>query len=139
MAATATPSKVKVPRVRQPSPFRPAIKVTVSVHKSTENFHGTAPELSAIISSALGSEYAVRTISRTRNVPGGKAAGPASLMVYVAPRGFEFAKTGERGVRLDAETASILRDIAAQMGLDPNDSASIIAVAKALAQKAATK
>ena len=139
MAATATPSKVKVPRVRQPSPFRPTVKVTVSVHKSTDDFHGTAPELSYILTEALGSAYAVRTISRTRKVAGGKAAGPTSLMVYVAPRGFEFAKTGERGVRLDAETANLLRDIASQMGLDPNDSASIVAIAKALAQKAATK
>ena len=59
-------------------------------------------------------------------------------MVYVAPQGFEFpsATAAKGGVRLDKDTADMLRGIAAAMGLDPSKPESIMAVAKALAAKA---
>lgn len=134
MADTAT--KAKVTRNRAPSPFAPKLKVTISAHAETTP-DASAQSIGELFATTFGDSYSVRTVSRSRISKSGKAAtGPASLMVYIAPKGYEFAKTGERGVRLDSETANLLRAVAAQMGLDPNDSASIVAVAKALAHKA---
>ena len=132
MAATATTTKTRA--ARQPSAFHPTVKVTVLSHGSI--IAPTVTEVSDILSSAYPT-LVVRAIHRTR-AAGGVNKVPA-LSVYLAPLGYEFAKVAERGVRLPSDIADMLRGIASSMGLDPNDSASLVAVAKALATKASAK
>lgn len=140
-ATDATATTAKATRNRKPSPFAPVTRVTFAVHGDVDNAGFLPTALGTMLSETFG-EYSVRTVSRTRTAKGGKAkaaSGPASLMVYIAPEGYKYAATTERGIRLDSETANLLRGVAESMGLDPNDSASIIAVAKALAAKATAK
>lgn len=112
MAATA-----KTTRNRQPSPFTPTVKVTVSYHKSIIS-NGTTPvQIGEDIADAERSrtpdpdEYATRVVSRSRvKADGSHSEGPASVMVYVAPKGYEFAAA-------KAESAmAILKRIAADRG-----------------------
>jgi hypothetical protein len=126
--------KVKVKRTRKPSSFVPATRVTVSVHKDA-GVDASAAHLAQLLDGVYGTDFAVRTISRSRKSKK-SFGGPANLMVYIAPKGYNFATApAERGVRIGADTANIIRGLAAQMGLDPNDSASIEAVLKTLAAK----
>lgn len=130
--ATATAPKAK--RNRKPSAFSPKIRVTLSSHAEVGNLSVT--EVGQALTDYF-SDFAVRTVSRTRKArKAGSTGGPANLMVYIAPAGFTWAAAAERGVRLDAETAGLLRQIAETAGLDPNDPAAIVQVAKMLAQKA---
>ena len=138
-AATAKAATTSgLPRAtRQPSAFHPTVRCTVLVHSSVDSpVTGSLNAIKDLFEQEYGDAYAVRAVSRTRNT--GKAhTGPATLAVYIAPQGYEFAKASvERGVRLDADTANLLRSVAAKMGLDPSDPASIMAVAQALAKKA---
>lgn len=138
MGSTAqnTAAGDKATRTRAASPFKATVKATIAVHNESDA-DATVAAIGQVLSDHFGTGYAVRTVSRSRATKSGKpSAGPASLMVYIAPTGYEFPKAGERGVRLDADTANLLRGIASRMGLDPNDPASIVAVAKALAAKA---
>jgi hypothetical protein len=117
--------------------------VTVAVHADLDGSIANTSALAEMLTEAFG-PLSVRAVSRTRTAKGkapkvDAAKGPASLMVYVAPEGYKYAAAAERGVRLDSETANLLRGVAESMGLDPNDPASIVAVAKALAQKASGK
>ena len=132
MATAETATKARA--ARKPSPFTPTVKVTVTVHSSIDPLEAGVSIVGDIFEKVYGPSFAVRAVSRSR---GDSHEGPPSLMVYLAPKGYEFPKSTERGVRLDAETANLLRGIASSMGLDPNDSASIVAVAKALALKVA--
>jgi hypothetical protein len=141
MASTAPAAKGT--RTRTPSPFTPQTRVTVSTHNDIDGSEANTSALGELLKESFeGSGFAVRLVSRirknrkTKSGQTGTASGPSSLMVYVAPSGFKFATVAERGVRLDSETAKLLRSVAEKMGLDPNDPASIVAVAKALAQKA---
>ena len=132
----ATNGKAAIKRTRQPSPFTPQVKVTVSTHENVGGTSATTAELGSSLESYFKSKgFATRAVSRSR-----KGSGPntiPSLMIYVAPQGHVWTATpSERGVRLDAETAKLLRGVAESMGLDANDPQSIIAVAKALATKA---
>lgn len=139
MVTGTVAAPVKARRNRKASQFRSAVKATVSIHKDADIFASPA-EVGDVLATHFGESFAVRVVSRSRTTKSGMpSASPASVMVYIAPLGYEFAATKERGVRLDAETAGILRTLAAGMGLDPNDSASILAVAKALAAKATAK
>src|SRR5450830_1439075 len=133
MAATAT---VKTRAARTPSQFKPTCKVTVLVHGSASAPDATVTGIATLFEQSF-SGLAVRAVHRTR-AAGGAGKVP-SLSVYLAPLGYEFAKVAERGVRLPSDIADMLRGIASSMGLDPNDSASLVAVAKALATKATTK
>lgn len=120
---------------RQPSPFEATTKVTVLVHKDCEALDASVTSLSSLFNAEYSDAYAVRSVHRTRAM-GGPDKVP-SLSVYIAPKGYEFAKQAEaRGVRLDSSVADLLRAVASKMGLDPSDPASINAVAKALASKA---
>ena len=135
MVESTASGKAKVTRNRKPSLFAPAHRVTLAYHADV------APKTLTELTEEFEVAYAplaVRVVSHTRARKAGSkaAAGPTAVMVYVAPEGYKFAATGERGVRLDSETANLLRAVAQSMGLDPNDSASIVAVAKALATKA---
>lgn len=127
----------KVTRTRKPSSFAPRVKVTLNVHSES-----TADVTTTSLGASLKAFYeaqgaAVRVVSRSRKSATGKpSAGPSNLMVYIAPAGHTFAAVAERGVRLDSETAKMLRAFAEKMGLDPNDPASITAVARALVSKA---
>lgn len=136
---------VKAKRTRTPSPFTPRTRVTVSVHNDgVDTDTGNTTSLGEALTELFTSQgYAVRLVSRVRKARKspktgltGTPKGPSTLMVYVAPSGYKFAATVERGVRLDSETAKLLRAVAEKMGLDPNDPASLSAVAKALATKA---
>ncbi len=133
MAATAT---VKTRATRTPSQFKANVKVTILTHASIASVDGVA-EVAKLFEDTYSGTCAVRAVHRTR-AAGGADKVP-SLSVYLAPLGYEFAKVAERGVRLPSDIADMLRGIASSMGLDPNDSASIVAVAKALATKATTK
>ena len=136
--ATATADKPKQTRNRKPSAFSPRVRVTISTHADVTDV--TATEAQEAITKAFGEKYAVRAVSRTRKTKTGKpSAGPANVMVYIAPQGFTFAASAERGVRLDAETANLLREAAAKLGVDANDPAGLIAVAKALASNVLSK
>lgn len=134
MTATAPAATT---RTRTASPFHPILKVTISRHEDATQASATPDEIGKVLAAAFPG-YSCKAVSRSRAAAAGsvKKAGPASLMLYVAPAGHTFAKTAERGVRLDAETANLLRTIAADAGFDPSDSASLLAVAKALASKA---
>jgi hypothetical protein len=140
MAATAPSTK----RTRTPSPFTPQTRITVSTHSDVDASEANTSTLGELLQESFqGSGFSVRLVSRIRKARKsrktgltGTASGPSSLMVYVAPEGYKFATQAERGVRLDSETAKLLRSVAEKMGLDPNDPASIVAVAKALATKA---
>jgi len=140
----ATTTAAKAPRkARTPSAFHPTTRVTVSVHADVDSNIANTTALSEIFTDAFSeSGYSIRLVSRVRKARKsrktglvGTASGPSSLMVYLAPEGFKFATTAERGVRLDADTAKLLRMVAEKMGLDPNDPASLGAVAVALAQR----
>jgi hypothetical protein len=91
--------------------------------------------LAELLQSTFGSDYAVRAVSRSRNA-GGTNKVP-SLSVYIAPKGYEFAKTAEPGgVRTNKDAADILFAAAVKMGLDTSDrSAAINAAGIALAKK----
>ncbi len=123
-------------RTRKPSPFKPTARITVSIHGSAAEAQNNG-ELIAADLAASYEGFATRVVHRTRE-GAGKDSIP-SYMVYVAPQGYEFATAtaGKGGVRLDKDTADLLRTVAASMGLDPTDSASIAKVAKALAAKVA--
>lgn len=144
MTTETTTTTAKATRNRKPSPFTPAVKVTISVHNDATGVDVTSTALETMLNETYGEGHVTRTVSgRTRTVkakPGKvvktKPAGPVSVMYYIAPEGYKFAAATERGVRLDSDTAKLLRAVAEKMGLDPNDPASIGAVAKALAQKA---
>ena len=142
MAAIATTPKASatsgLPRAtRQPSAFHPTVKVTVLAHGSVNASDASLAYIQDVLTGAYTSEYAVRAVHRTRAAGGANKV--PSLSVYLAPLGYEFAKVAERGVRLPSDVADLLRSVAASMGLDPNDSASLVAVAKALASKASAK
>ncbi len=142
MAGTATTIKASVtsglPRAtRQPSAFHPTVKVTVLAHGSIDPSAATLAYIQDVITAPYVGNLAVRAVHRTRAAGGANKV--PSLSVYLAPLGYEFAKVAERGVRLPSDIADMLRGIAASMGLDPNDSASLVAVAKALATKASAK
>lgn len=139
--ATAT-APAEGTRKRTPSPFTPSIRATISVHTKA-NGAASVDAIGQDLQSLFSDDYAVRIVTRARKSGISKRTGlpftgkgPASVMVYVAPKGYVFPSQTSRGVRLDVETADLLRKVASSMGLDPNDSASIIAVAKALAEKA---
>lgn len=147
-ATNGTATAAKTPRKpRTPSPFTPKTRVTIAVHNDVTTDAADTTKLSETLTSAFESAgLAVRIVSRTRkprkSTKTGKVAakstGPSTMMVYLADKDFKFATTAERGVRLDSDTAKLLRQVAETMGLDPNDPASIVAVAKALAVKATT-
>jgi hypothetical protein len=123
---------------RQPSPFHDIARVTVKVHDAAVIDVADDPQtLGQVLAEYLGEGLAVRVVHRAKANTKGTSAPSAS--VYIAPAGYAF--TAQRkaggGVRLDADTAEMLRGLASDMGLDPNDSASIVAVARALARKAA--
>ena len=108
MAATA-----KSTRNRQPSPFEPTVKVTVSLHKSTDADPSPLAIGEAIAGWMAGPDqtYATRVVSRSRvKSDGSHASGPASVMVYVAPKGYEFAAAKTESAM------TILKGIAADKG-----------------------
>lgn len=142
---TAVLTDEAVRKTRTPSPFKPAARVTISLH---HDVHQDAlmgiSDVPTTVADDFGQRgFATRIVTRERKPRKSRKtgqllppSGPWPVMIYVAPEGFEFTHAVERGVRLDSETARLLRSVAERMGLDPNDPASISAVAKALAQKA---
>jgi hypothetical protein len=113
--ATATKStKPAVKRTRKPTPFNPSLRVTVSVHKEAD--FSTASVADTLGRAIEKAGFAVRVNQRARR-KGSSGVGPQSAMVYVAPQGYEFASEKERGVRLNAETANLLRPIAEAAGI----------------------
>ncbi len=119
-------------KTRQPSPFKNVAKINVMVHSDAKNGISNDSLTAAIAAQYKG--LTTRVTHRTR--AGGAKTGIPSYSVYVGPEGFEFPKSGPRGVRLSADVAALLRGVAQTMGLDPSDPAAIETVAKALAQKA---
>lgn len=139
-----TEAAVKTRKSRTPSPFTPKTRVTVSVHNAVATDSASTTAISEALRELFTTDgLSVRIVSRVRKARKsrktgivGTVSGPSSVMVYVAAADYKFATAAERGVRLDSETAKLLRMVAEKMGLDPNDPASISAVARALAQKA---
>lgn len=142
-SATAPADKPKAKRTRKPSAFSPKVRATISIHSAVPDDFSAASVLETSLGEwAKEKGLAFRFVSgRTRKTKtGAPAKGPVSAMIYIAPEGHKWATTPtERGVRLDAATANLLRTVASGMGLDPNDPESIAKVAKALAAKAAGK
>ena len=128
MAAPAT--------TRQPSAFKPCTKVTVLTHSSIGPVAGTGT-IAEVLQAKFGQDYAVRAVSRSRNIGGADKV--PSLSVYIAPKGYEFpaATAAVSGLPRDAvsDVMVFLREQAAKMGLDPNDRTAITNVASALAAK----
>lgn len=113
MAETAT-AKAKVRRNRKPSAFKPVFRVTLSLHGQVAANDVSNP--ASVLQSYFGKDYAVRVSQRARR-KGAKVIGPQAAMVYLAPKGYEFAVEKERGMRLDADTANLLRPIAEAAGI----------------------
>ena len=128
-----TPAKT---RTRTPSPFANVANVSVHLHSAVAESIDPAALATTLSEAFAAKGYAVNvTGGRTRS--NAKVHGAPKSALHIAPADWKFAAPAkDRGVRLDSETAALLRTIAVSMGLDPNDNASIVAVAKALAAKA---
>lgn len=128
-------------RNRAPSPFKSQSRVTVSVHSDLEDIDATVAEISGLLANHYSEQgFATRLVSRKRAEA--KVPGIPSAMLYIAPKGYEFPATSERGLRLDSETANEIKAAASALGIDVNDKDALIKMLRSLAtsaKKAATK
>ena len=135
MATKSVATTAKRTVNRQPSPFRDTTRVTVKCHANVSSV--TPDEIEQVLrNSGMFDHLAVRFVSRSKG--SSPADGVRSLSVYLAPQGYQYPedKTPTGGVKLDADTASMFRSLAAAAGLDPKDPESIRKIARALAERA---
>lgn len=116
-------------RNRQPSPFEPDVKITVAFHKDVTT--GPSPtEFGDIIAQYFAAGNATRVVSHRRTKSDGtQSDGPASVMVYIAPMGYEFAAAKAEGAM------AVLKGIAAKYNIDASDPAALLAFVQSLATK----
>ena len=125
-----------ITRTRQPSAFKPTVKITVLAHGSIDANDASVTSLKALLEDSYSDSYAVRAIHRTR-AAGGTDKVP-SLSVYIAPKGYEFPTSATTsGLPRDAvaDVMTFLRAQASAMGLDPTDRDALMKVAAGLAAK----
>ena len=134
--APTAPTAPKAPRApKAPSAFSDITRVTLKVHHTVSTSAFTPEAVERALREQLPAGLAYRFVSRSKSATSHN--GPRSLAVYVAPAGFAFPTARKAsGARLDAETAEAFRALAAAAGLDPNDPASILTVARTLASRA---
>ena len=127
-------------RNRAPSPFEPGAILSISVHtdlsdeENEETYLTVDPvELMRVVQAQF-SDYATRITTRRRE---GAVDPIPSARLYIAPQGFEFPTETEKGVRVDSETANLIKSAMKNLGLDADDKESRDKFLKALLSKAA--
>ncbi len=115
----ATEDAPKVRKQREPSPFEPTIRVTVSVHESLladGSDYALASPMDILAAYYKRDEtVTVRPVQRARK-EGASEDGPISQMVYIAPADHEWP--AERtGLRIGADTREKLTALAEKTGL----------------------